>query len=384
MKRVCFLISGDYHTESRAQKMCHTLSVNGYEVIVLQWDRTAGLPNIEYDGSIKIINIKIKCPHGSGIRAIQKLFKTFPHYFRYLKENSPDVIHCQNFFLWPIALLFGRLFKIKVILDSLEPYAEQKTFNFFKGSVLVRNIFWLIEKRMFRKADIRITVSEGMATRYIAVGSKNVSVILNTPDARFNNVKKQKKNSVFTIGRIGGIDGYLYGIDLLIKAVRYLNNVGVQVKLVLGGPIYAGYDKEFHKLVSRNADCVKYIGVVPYEKVPSVLKGFSCVVNPTQDTLMGSNYGYSVKMFEAMAVGIPIIKTTGWESSKILEKYQCGLLLDYPVTVAKIVGRIKQLIFDPQLCRKLGENGRRAYKTKFNWKVSEETLLKIYGQFLVK
>lgn len=382
MKRICFLPNGDYHIEARAQKMCHSLSANGYEVIVLAWDRTAQLPNIEYDDSIRIINIKIKCPHGSGIKGTLPLLKTFPEYFFHLKKLSPDIIHCQNFFLWPIALLFGRLFKSKVILDSLEPYSEQKASNFFKGSKFIKNVLWFLEKSMFRKADKRITVTEGMASRYISGGAKDVSVILNTPDAQFNNVKKYKKNTIFTIGRIGGIDAFYSGVDKLINAISYLNNKEIQVKLILGGPICGGYEKIFYKLLSDNFEFVKYIGIVPYKKLSSVIAGFDCIVAPYQETTKGIKYGYAVKMFEAMAVGIPVIITDMFEVGEIINNYNCGILIKRPATVDKIAEKIKQLVLNPRLCKELGENGRRAYESKFNWNIAENTLFQVYYQLL--
>jgi hypothetical protein len=33
---------------------------------------------------------------------------------------------------------------------------------------------------------------------------------------------------------------------------------------------------------------------------------------------------------------------------------------------------------DPALCKRLGENGRKAYETKYSWKIMEERLLEVY------
>ena len=382
MIRICFLPNGDYHTEARAQKMCHSLSANGYEIIVLVWDRTAQLPNIEYDDSIKIINIKVKCPHGSGIKGFFPIIKTFPRYLSYLEKLSPDIIHCQNFFLWPITLLFYHLFKIKVILDSLEPYSDEKAAYFFKGSKFIKNILWFLEMNMFKNANKRITVTEGMATRYIAGDSKDVSVILNIPDAQFNDVRTKRHNNIFTIGRVGGIDASYSGVDKLIAAISYLNTKKIQVKLTIGGPIYGDYEKVFNKLLSENSEFVRYIGIVPYKKLSSIIAGFDCIVAPNQETAMGTKYGYTVKMFEAMAVGIPIIITDILEVGEIINNYNCGILIKHPATADKIAEKIRQLVLNPRLCKELGENGRRAYETTFNWNIAENTLFQVYSQLL--
>jgi len=181
---------------------------------------------------------------------------------------------------------------------------------------------------------------------------------------------------------VGGIDASYSGVDKLINAVRHLNTNGIQVKLILGGPIYGGFNKDFNKLVKENADFVKYIGIVPYKKLPSILAGFDCIVAPYQETTKGIKYGYAVKMFEAMAVGVPVIITNIFEGGRIIENYQCGLLLEPPATVKQIAEKIKQLVLNPTLCQELGQNGRRAFESKFNWRISEVTLLQIYSELL--
>jgi len=382
MKRVCFLINGDYYTESRAQKMCHSLSENGYKVFVLAWDRSGKLTKQEKDGLIIIINIKVVCPHGSGIKAVPKILRTFPRYFSHLKKISPDIIHCQNFFLWPLALVSGYILKSKVILDSLEPYAEQKS-AMFGGLNFFKNIIWFIEKILFRRATKRITVSEGMAERYMDRGLRNIDVILNTPDSQFSNVLVTKsKDEKFKIGRIGSIDAYKSGVDILIEATRIIYDEGIPARLILGGPINGIFEKEFKELLLKNIDCIEYIGIVHYKDLPLIITSFDCVVAPYQKTSIGEKYGYSVKMFEAMALGVPIIISNMFETSKVLDNYQCGIVISPPVTAEKISEKLKQIIFNPIFRSKLGMNGKKAFKEKYSWEVSEKKLIKIYNDLL--
>ena len=78
-----------------------------------------------------------------------------------------------------------------------------------------------------------------------------------------------------------------------------------------------------------------------------------------------------------MMCGKPILVSDGTAMADIVKEEECGLVVPYG-DVDAIKHAILTLKNDPVLCRRLGENGRRAYETKYNWKIMEERLLEIY------
>jgi glycosyltransferase involved in cell wall biosynthesis len=79
-----------------------------------------------------------------------------------------------------------------------------------------------------------------------------------------------------------------------------------------------------------------------------------------------------------MMCGVPIITNV---ATDIVNETQCGIIVDYDN-----LDQIKQTIIDlrdnPELRKKLGDNGRNAFLQKYNWNAMEEKLYKIYEQLL--
>ena len=70
----------------------------------------------------------------------------------------------------------------------------------------------------------------------------------------------------------------------------------------------------------------------------------------------------------------------GTSMVKIVRDQKCGLVVPYG-DVEAIKHAILTLKNDPALCKRLGENGRKAYETKYNWRIMEERLLGVYKKW---
>lgn len=83
------------------------------------------------------------------------------------------------------------------------------------------------------------------------------------------------------------------------------------------------------------------------------------------------------KMFEYMEAGLPLITSNFPLWKEIVEKNQCGLCVD-PQNPKEISDAIDFLIAHPEEAIKMGKNGQKAIKEKYNWKNEEGKLLSIY------
>jgi glycosyltransferase involved in cell wall biosynthesis len=86
------------------------------------------------------------------------------------------------------------------------------------------------------------------------------------------------------------------------------------------------------------------------------------------------------KLFEAMMCGVPIITNVATE---IVNETQCGITVDYN-DIEQIKEAIANLRDDPELRKRLGDNGRKAFLQKYNWAAMEQKLFKIYDSLLGK
>ena len=77
-----------------------------------------------------------------------------------------------------------------------------------------------------------------------------------------------------------------------------------------------------------------------------------------------------VKMFEYMAVGLPVIAFNFplWKS--IVEENNCGLCVN-PMNPEEIAKAINELLSDNELAQKMGANRRQLVLDKYNWVIEE-------------
>jgi glycosyltransferase involved in cell wall biosynthesis len=84
------------------------------------------------------------------------------------------------------------------------------------------------------------------------------------------------------------------------------------------------------------------------------------------------------KLFEAMMCGVPIITNVAHE---IVNETGCGIIVEYD-NVKQIKDTILKLRDDPNLRKRLGENGRNAFLEKYNWDIMEQRLYQIYEDLI--
>ena len=79
-----------------------------------------------------------------------------------------------------------------------------------------------------------------------------------------------------------------------------------------------------------------------------------------------------------MMCGKPIIVNEGVATADKVCEENCGLVVPYGDYEA-LKEAVLTLKNNPELRKELGENGRRAYETKYNWKIMEKRLLDLYA-----
>lgn len=86
-----------------------------------------------------------------------------------------------------------------------------------------------------------------------------------------------------------------------------------------------------------------------------------------------------VKMFEYMAAGLPVIASRFPLWQEIVEGNGCGICVD-PMDPAAIAAAIDHFCRHPQEARRIGENGRRAVHTRYNWHGEADKLLAFHDR----
>lgn len=128
---------------------------------------------------------------------------------------------------------------------------------------------------------------------------------------------------------------------------------------------------------------MKYLGYLPrYEDVAAKAVGADMAVicfhpDPNLDTAVER----SNKLFEYMAMGLPLVVSNlpGWV--KVVEAHKCGVVVN-PLDPADIAKGITYLIEHPQERVAMGARGRQAVKKYYNWETEGKRLVEAYNKLL--
>ncbi|MBA7645902.1 hypothetical protein ES703_53662 [subsurface metagenome] len=82
-----------------------------------------------------------------------------------------------------------------------------------------------------------------------------------------------------------------------------------------------------------------------------------------------------------MAAGIPVVASNFKTWRGVIEKYACGICVD-PGNPEEIAEAINLLLRDDKTARTMGENGRQAVRSIFNWENEERKLVRVYHSIL--
>jgi len=373
MVKICHITTVHYPFDIRIfHKELKTLKKAGFDpVLIAPWKRDE-----------KIEGIKIKALSFPKNRFSRMVFLTRKA-MKLAEREKAKIYHFHDPEFLPYALRLKRKTKAKVIYDVHEDIPKQILSKewiprFFRP--VISKIFDLYEKNISRKLDFIISAWEKIENEFKKAGIFNIETITNYPIAsEFEGVKafpfsREKIRLIY----VGGIKRSR-GIKEMVLALRYLKEKNIEL-LILGKFLEKSVKKEVEKLPEWEK--VKFLGWVSRERLKKELSradvGLYCLW-PEPNHL----WSLPNKVFEYMAVGLPVLASNFPITRKILINEKCGLLVD-PLNPKDIAKKIQFLIEHRKIAQEMGENGRRAVFEKYNWEKESKKLIKIYEKLLKK
>lgn len=307
---------------------------------------------------------------------INRIFKTTQNVFTMAIKLDSDIYHFHDPELLPVGLKLKKLGK-KVIFDIHENIAVQikdkEYLNYFFKN-FISFIYGKYEKRALVKFDMLVLAEDSYLEYYSKITNKIV-VILNMPDIKplkkFQSTKRLK-NELFYIGGISNGRG----LDVTIEAIKILKKSIPDIYMHYIGNTYNNILKSID--IDSIQNNIKFYGNMP------LLEGLEL----SRDAKVGlsilkpiGNYteSYSTKVFEYMALGLPVVTSNFTLYKNIIEKYKCGICIN-PLEPKEIAKAIEYIFKNPEEAKQMGENGINAVLEKYNWNIEEEKLLKVYKE----
>jgi glycosyltransferase involved in cell wall biosynthesis len=345
------------------QKECRSLAENGYRVsLIVPHSRSGTMDGVE-------IHV-VPQPKSRFYRMTCTAWKVY----RKAIEQDADLYHFHDPELIPAGLLLKCAGK-KVIYDAHELYAVKvlrKPWIPRPFRHLASKVFSWCEHLSCRFFDHVVTADRFTANTF---HSERVCVVANYP--LLPHIRQRSgRTAAARVAIYVGVLASDRGLNVMLEVARRLQSTGFELRLlgwferpedeqlVCGEPNIRYLGRQSHQTVLRELAKAD-LGLVLFQPVPAYYYA-------------GEN---TVKLFEYMSRGLPVVVSNFPNLKRIVESANCGLCVDAQ-DAKQTADTISELLDNPRLLRNLGENGRTAVLREYNWEHESRTLLRIYREIL--
>lgn len=360
-------------------KICHMTSVHPYNDIRITVKECNSLVEAGFEVHLIAPNTTVENFQGIKVHGLlnpyKGRFKRANFFTRkvYLKalELDADIYHFHDPELLKTGIMLKKQGK-KVIYDVHEDVPRQILNKHWIPKPIRKVTSFAFEKyenNIVRKLDAIVTATPYIEDRFKKY-NHNVINVSNFPilnELYIGDKQIGKENSVVYIGGITKERGSLVMVGAIEKTIGTLE---------LAGKFVNENEKKFLEILPSWETKVNYHGFLNREGIKNTLsrsKAGLVVLEPRLNFIDS----LPIKMFEYMAAGIPVIASDFPVWKEIIEMNKCGICVD-PLNVEEISKAIQWIFSNPQEATTMGENGRRAIETIYNWETESEKLIKLY------
>ena len=345
------------------QKACKTETAEGYRVTQI----VCGARDETIDG----VEIRSLSPAKGRLARIIGLSWRM---YREAKRQKADLYQIHHPDLIPAGLLL-KLFGQKVIYEPREFFPDKILSMRWIPARLrpaAREAFALYERATSAMWDHVI-----VADRYTAKAFYNrpVSVVPNYPllvPLEQVQIRQDKKRRLIYVGGLSEERGLL----VMAKIAELLRDQNVELEL-MGKFGFPEDETRIHALTN-----VRYLGnqnlQAVYRRLVEADLGLLLLQPVPAYTYAGEN---TLKLFEYMWCGLPVVSSSFPNLIRIVEGAQCGICVD-PCNADRAAGAILDLLDQPELRKKMGDNGRNAVRQAYNWPAASKVMKQAYKNVL--
>ena len=311
-----------------------------------------------------------------------------------------DVVHTHTWYVSMAGYLAKKLYGVPFVLTthSLEPFRAWKAEQLGSGYAMSS---WM-ERTAILDADAIVAVSQGtkadIQAAYPDVDPKRIHVIYNGIDlAEYQKTGETKALTdygvdpavpyVLFVGRITRQKGVTH----LVDAIRHLPPE-TQVVLCAGAPDTPEIAAELRaKVEAARKDHPRIVWI---EKMVTKQEAIQLYSNCRVFCCPSVYEPFGIINLEAMACRAPVVASATGGIKEVVVDGETGYLVPFdqdPVTsfpsdpekfARDLASRLKQMLDDPDKCRRYGDAGRKRVEEIFSWTAIAQQTIRLYEQLV--
>ena len=283
----------------------------------------------------------------------------------------------------PLAWFLARLTGKKVVFDMF--YSMYDTYVFDRQSTQPRSLrarsFYLIDKIAVTLADLVVTDTQTHANYFIKLLKLNPHkfrrVFLGGDDSLFRKSEISKKQRKIII-EFHGMFTRLQGAEFFIKAAKLLENLpNVEFWLIGGGK---NYPVPFDFLIQLKPKTLKYFPELTVNQLNRKIQSASISIGHLGNTHKAHSV-ISNKMYHALFLGLPLIAPDNPATKELLTNNKNAFFVKMADS-ADLANKIRQLLRNSKLRRKIGKEGLKLANTKLRNEILGKNLLTVIKEGL--
>lgn len=298
----------------------------------------------------------------------------YPLALAYFLRIRPAIVHIFVAELLPLAFVFRWLGAdvIYEVQENLYKKIPLKSYN--KGWVFERLFRYFDQKA--RRTFKLIFTEDAYLNEYQNL-TKPYKVVHNFASSRWLSVPQSVPDVHQPTFFYAGVISYERAFDTMLGALAIVKKTYPNVCLRLFGHLRVAQqvleESADYQLVKDN---LVFYGYQPQEIAFKFIKGALAgiaLLKPVGDYADS----YPTKLFDYMALGLPVITSDLPLLRAVVEPNDCGFCVS-PYDAETLAQRMIWCIENPENLQAMGKNGRQAVIETYNWDKAGEKLLKLY------
>lgn len=179
----------------------------------------------------------------------------------------------------------------------------------------------------------------------------------------------------------GTLDPEAKGALVLLDIAKEIKKRRQDIEFIVTRRFFAKFQEE---AIMKKMALPDYQGIIQFipsvsgSELPKVVRQGGVGLSTGQDVNQGK-LAVPTKFFEYMSQAVPIVASDLPPSRKYVGDEGCGILVK-PDSPEEYADAIIKLVDNPELAKKMGRKGQKAFAERLNWSFVEKELLRFYEE----